>query len=54
MKPFNKRVNHRKASKVTLKNHRKNSHPSLQNEMKEVANGVTEVRKEQIKMHQHY
>ena len=54
MKPFNKRLNKRKASKVTLKTHRKNGHPSLQDEVKEASNEVTAVRPEDIKMHQHY
>lgn len=54
MKPFNKRLNKRKASKVTLKNHRKSGHPPIQDEMKEVTNGVTSVRPEDIKIHQHY
>jgi hypothetical protein len=54
MKPFNKRLNKRKASKVTLKTHRKHSHPPLQDEVKEAADGVTSVRPEDIKIHQHY
>lgn len=54
MKAFNKRLNKRKASKVTLKVHRKQSHPPLQDEIKEAASGVTEVRPEDIKIHQHY
>jgi hypothetical protein len=54
MKPFNKRLNKRKASKVTLKHHRKNSHPSLQDEVKEASDGVSAVRPEDIKIHQHY
>jgi hypothetical protein len=54
MKPFNKRLNKRKASKVTLKVHRKNNHPPLQDEIKEATDGVTSVRPEDIKIHQHY
>jgi hypothetical protein len=54
MKPFNKKLNKRKASKVTLKTHRKNSHPSLQDEIKEVSSEVSSVRPEEIKIHQHY
>jgi tRNA(Phe) wybutosine-synthesizing methylase Tyw3 len=54
MKPLNKRLNKRKASKVTLKNHRKSSHPPLQDEIKEAADGVSSVRPEDIKIHQHY
>jgi hypothetical protein len=54
MKSFSKRVNKRKASKVTLKNHRKSSHPSLQDEVKGASDGVTSVRPEDIKIHQHY
>lgn len=54
MKAFNKRVNKRKASKVTLKTHRKDSHPPVQDEIKEITNGVTAVRPEDVKIHQHY
>lgn len=54
MKPFNKRLNKRKASKVTLKTHRKHSHPPLQDEIKEASNGMTSIRPEDIKLHQHY
>ena len=54
MKPFNKRLNKRKASKVTLKTHAKSSHPPLRDEIKEASNGVSEVRPEDIKIHQHY
>lgn len=54
MKPFNKRLNKRKASKVTLKTHRKNNHPPLHDEIKEATNGVTSVRPEDVKIHQHY
>lgn len=54
MKPFNKKLNKRKASKITLKTHRKNSHPSLHDEVKEVASDITSVRPEDIKFHQHY
>jgi hypothetical protein len=54
MKPFNKRVNKRKASKVTLKTHRKNSHPPIQDEIKGTMNGETSIRPEDIKIHQHY
>jgi phage-related protein len=54
MKPFNKRLNKRKASKVTLKTHRKHTHPSLQDDVKEISSGVPEIRPEDIKIHQHY
>ena len=54
MKASNKRVNRRKASKVTLKNHQKRSHPSIQDDIKEASNGVTSVRPEDINFHQHY
>jgi hypothetical protein len=53
MKPFSKKLNKRKASKVTLKTHRKHSHPPLQDEIKEISSGVSSVRPEEIKMHQH-
>jgi hypothetical protein len=54
MKPFNKRLNKRKASKVTMKTHRKNSHLPLQDEIKRDSNGVAAIRPEDIKIHQHY
>jgi hypothetical protein len=54
MKPFNKRLNKRKASKVTFKIHRKNNHPPLHDEVKGVTDGVTSVRPEDVKIHQHY
>jgi len=54
MKPFSKRVNKRKASKVTLKTHRKAGHPPLQDEMKGASEGVSLARPEDIKFHQHY
>ncbi len=54
MKPFNKRLNKRKASKVTYKTHRKHNHPPLHDEVKEITDGVTAVRPEDIKIHQHY
>jgi hypothetical protein len=54
MKGSNKRVNKRKASKVTLKNHRKSSHPSQQDEVKEAADGIVSIRPEDIHFHQHY
>jgi len=54
MKPSNKRLNRRKASKVTMKTHRKNSHPSLHDEIKEATDGITSVRPEDVKIHQHY
>lgn len=53
MKPFNKRVNKRKASKVTLKNHRKGKHPSLHDEMNAVSEGIPSIRPEDIKLHQY-
>ena len=52
MKAFNKRVNKRKATKVTLKTHRKDSR--TQDELKTAMNNVNTVRPEQIKIHQHY
>lgn len=52
MKSFNKKLNKRKASKVTLKNHRKSSHPPHEDTVKEVSGGVTSVRPEDIKFHQ--
>jgi hypothetical protein len=54
MKPFNKRLNKRKGSKVTMKTHRKCNHLPLQDEIKRDSNSVTEVRPEDIKIHQHY
>ncbi len=54
MKPFNKRLNKRKASKVTLKTHRKDAHPPLHDQVNQAANGITRVRPEDIKIHQHY
>ena len=54
MKPFSKRLSKRKASKVTLKTHRKDTHPHLQDEVKRDASGVSAVRPEDIKSHQHY
>lgn len=52
MKAFNKKLNKRKTSKVTLKRHSKSNHPSSQDELKDVANGVASVRPEDIKIHQ--
>jgi hypothetical protein len=54
MKPFNKKLNKRKASKVTLKHHSKSSHPTSQDELKDASNDVTSVRPEDIKIHQNY
>lgn len=54
MKAFNKRVNKRKATKVTLKNHRKETHPHVRDALKEATSNVTAARPEDIKMHQHY
>lgn len=54
MKPSNKRLHKRKASKVTSKTHRKHNHPPVQDEIKEISEGVTSVRPEDIKLHQHY
>lgn len=52
MKAFNKRVNKKKASKVTLKTHRKDSHPH--DVLKQATNNVNSVRPEEIKIHQKY
>jgi hypothetical protein len=54
MKAFNKRLNKRKASKVTMKHHRKSSHPPLQDVVKGTAAGGSPVRAEEIRIHQHY
>ena len=55
MKPSNKRINKKKASKVTLKTHRKlNRTGDLHEQMKKAAEGVSSIRPEDIKMHQHY
>lgn len=55
MKPVNKRINKKKASKVTLKNHRKHNRTGdLHEQMKKAAEGLTSVRPEDIKLHQHY
>lgn len=54
MKQVNKKLNRRKASKVTMKTHRKGSHPSLQDEIKDASGGVSGIRPEDIKIHQHY
>ena len=55
MKPSNKRINKRKASKVTLKTHRKLSrNGDLHEQMRKTAEGLSSVRPEDIKMHQHY
>ncbi len=53
MKPLNKRINKKKASKVTLKNGRKH-HRLVDNDEKAISSGVSSVRPEEIKMHQHY
>ena len=54
MKAFNKRINKRKATKVTLKTHRKETHPHVHDALKEATSSVDAVRPEDIKMHQHY
>ena len=54
MKAFNKRINKRKATKVTLKTHRKDSHPHIYDELKTATSNVDAVRPEDIKIHQHY
>lgn len=54
MKAFNKRINKRKATKVTLKTHRKETHPHVHDALKEATSSVNAVRPEEIKMHQHY
>lgn len=55
MKPVNKRINKKKASKVTLKNHRKqNRTGDLHQQMKKAAEGRSSTRPEDIKLHQHY
>ena len=54
MKASNKRVNKKKATKVTLKTHRKDSRPHIHDEIKRAASNVSAVRPEEIKVHQHY
>jgi len=54
MKAFNKRVNKKKATKVTLKTHSKDAHPHIRDELKAVTNNVNGVRPEEVKTHQHY
>ncbi|HEY2810658.1 MAG TPA: hypothetical protein VGJ00_04635 [Rhabdochlamydiaceae bacterium] len=54
MKAFNKRVNKKKATKVTLKTHRKDSHLHVHDELKKVTDNVNAVRPEDVKIHQHY
>ena len=54
MKPFHKRVHHKKSSKVTLKTHRKQRHLGLQGTLNEIIDEAGDVRREQIKIHQHY
>ncbi len=52
MKSFNKRINKRKASKVTLKTHHKHeAHMTAQEEIRGASSGSTQVRSEEIKMH---
>jgi hypothetical protein len=53
MKPLNKRVNKKKASKVTLKN-RRSQHRLADNVEKELTSGLTSIRPEDVKLHQHY
>lgn len=54
MKPLNKRINKKKSSKVTLKNHRHGHVQKYTEEVKEAADGASEIRPEDIKLHQHY
>jgi hypothetical protein len=54
MKALNKRVNKKKATKVTLKNHSKDARPRIRDELKIEMSNVTAVRPEDIKIHQHY
>ena len=52
VKSFNKRINKRKASKVTLKTHHKHeAHMTAQEEIKGTSTGSIQVRSEEIKMH---
>ena len=53
MKAYNKRLNNRKTSKVTIKRHKKGSHPGVRDDIKCDTSGVTGVRPEEIKFHQH-
>ena len=54
MKAFNKRVNKKKATKVTLKTHSKDTRPHLRDEIKTATSNVNAVRPEEVKIHQHY
>lgn len=54
MKALNKRVNKKKATKVTLKNHSKDARPHIRDELKIETSNVNAVRPEDIKIHQHY
>jgi hypothetical protein len=54
MKSLNKRLNRKKASKVTLKNHRRKSHPGMHDEMIKDSEDLTSIRPEDIKFHQQY
>ena len=53
-KPFSKRLNKRKASKVTFRTHRTNAHSSIQDDIKVEAGDVSAIRPEDIKFHQNY
>jgi len=53
MKALNKRINKRKATKITLKTHRKDTHPHVSDERRATESGAA-VRPEAIRMHQHY
>ncbi|MBS0621092.1 MAG: hypothetical protein JSS61_06510 [Verrucomicrobia bacterium] len=54
MKSVNKKLNKRKASKVTLKSHAKHGHAGQHAEVKEATDGISDVRPEGIKFHQQY
>lgn len=54
MKPFHKRLNRRKSSKVTLKTHSKDTHPDLQDTKTQAGGAAEGVRPEDIKFHQHF
>ncbi len=54
MKAFNKRVNKKKATKVTLKTHRKDARPHIRDELKIATSNVNAVHPAEVKIHQHY
>jgi len=54
MKPLNKRINRKKASKLTLKTHHKHNRQRLNDEMNVSISGNPDIRPEDVKMHQHY